>query len=335
MSDSNNFLNIIIKKIVDNKLLIFILILSIYSSKYVYYLPDNYINFFDNTIVKFVIFGIISFISMNNPGIGIILTIAILVTFQVISNIKIKKEIDLELNIEKFALDNVNGFTPNDQDYYYNPILKLDQLDPVTSNLDLNFETPNQLYNNMIISGRELLDYSNQMNSDLEKRWDIREKNISDMTQKEGLVQVQSGINRLQSADLGEYNMPIYSDKNVKKYIQFDSNSYDKYLIYSKNNEIMESFNKMIIYYDKLQTNILNPEEFNELLINFYEAKLNLLETIFKYKKNSMNNEQIDKVNINIKDAKEETNLNKTQKKNNHCCKKIIGHLEILSEILL
>ena len=335
MSDNPNLFNIIIKKFFDNKMLIFILILSIYSSKYVYYLPDNYINFFDNTIVKFVIFGIISYISMNNASIGVILTIAILVTFQVISNIKIKKEINLELKIEKFALDNVNGFTPNDQDYYYNPILKLDQLDPVTSNLNLDLETPNQLYNNMIKDGRQLLDYSIQMNKDLEKRFDTREKNISDITQKEGLVQVQSGINRLQSADLGEYNMPNYSDKNVKKYIQFDSNAYDKYLIYSNNDEIMDSFNKMINYYNKLQVNMLNPEEFNELLISFYEAKLNLLETIFKYKKNAMNNDQIDKVNINIKEAKVETNLNKTQKENNHCCKKIIGHLEILSEILL
>lgn len=330
--DSNKeIVNNIIEKITDNKYLVIglIVLVSLYSSEYVNYISINFIDFFDNPIVKFVIFALISALSFVSPAIAIILTIAILVTFQVISSIKIKREIDIELNVEKFntnyGSNEISGFNPRDSGYYSNPILKLDQLSPTTSNLNLNFETPDQIYNNMIKNGRQLLDDSYQMNKDLKKRWDSREKKIANATELEGQVNVQSGINRLQKANLGEYNMPIYSDKNVKKYIKFDSNSsYDKYKVFANNPEIMSSLQKMKNYYEQLQDKSLTPEEFNNILIDYYEAKLNLLETIFKYKKDSMSKEKVDKAESALKEVGQSKKLGS----------KWLNSLDTITEIL-
>lgn len=322
MEDNTNFVNNLIKKINDNKYVVIslIVLLSLYSSKYVNELSDNLIDIFDSPIFKFVIFAIISYISFQSPAIGIILTIAMLVTLQVISNIKIKKEMNYEFKIEKFQ--DVSGFNPRESGYYPNPITTLNQLSPTASNLNLNFETPDQLYNSMISQGKELIDDSYQINQDLKKRWDWREKYIADTTELKGLVKVQSGINRLQRANQGEYNMPNYSDNKIVKYIKFDSD--DKYKIFANNPEIMSLFDTMKDNYEELQKSGLSPEKFNSLLINFYKSKLNLLETVYKYKKDLMEKNQSEKAESTIKEIKQ----------NKKSGKSWIDKLDVLSEIL-
>ena len=152
--ESNN----ILAKINENKIIFggLIIILLINIS----YLSDNLINIFDIPIVKLLIFAIILYISINNLTIGIIVTILILVTLQVISNIKIMNEMNSELKLENFK--SINGF--NELDGFYqtdnnksNPFLKINQLDPISNNLNLNLETPEQFYKNMINDGKNLL----------------------------------------------------------------------------------------------------------------------------------------------------------------------------------
>ena len=77
-----------------------VIVFALYSSKWVTNLPENFLDIFDSPLIKFMIFIIISYVSVNSPGIGIIITIAVLVTLQVSSNIKIRREINSDLHLE-------------------------------------------------------------------------------------------------------------------------------------------------------------------------------------------------------------------------------------------
>ncbi len=81
-----------------------VILLSLYASN-INNLSDFAVNILDKPVVKFIIFIIISFLSFDNPELGIILTIAILVSLQIVSNIKIKKDIYTDLQIESFTIN--------------------------------------------------------------------------------------------------------------------------------------------------------------------------------------------------------------------------------------
>ena len=90
-------LNDLFKYIENNKLpLVLVLILlgiyftSIANSKIV----KNSIYLFDNDKFKFAIFMIIIYVSNSSPAIGIALALIIFVSFQIITHVKLKKELD-------------------------------------------------------------------------------------------------------------------------------------------------------------------------------------------------------------------------------------------------
>lgn len=100
--ETNNIIGSSLSTIKENKYILvgLIIVLALYSSKWVTNLSDNFLDIFDSPVVKFMIFIIISYVSVNSPGIGIIITIAVLVTLQVSSNIKIRREINSDLHLE-------------------------------------------------------------------------------------------------------------------------------------------------------------------------------------------------------------------------------------------
>ena len=101
-TNKNDIISNSLSIIKENKYILMglIITLSLYSSQWVTNLPENFLDIFDNPIVKFIIFIIISYVSIDSPAIGIIITIAVLVTLQVSSNIKIRKEINSDLQIK-------------------------------------------------------------------------------------------------------------------------------------------------------------------------------------------------------------------------------------------
>ena len=101
-TNKNDIISNSLSIIKENKYILMglIITLSLYSSQWVTNLPENFLDIFDNPIVKFIIFIIISYVSIDSPAIGIIINIAVLVTLQVSSNIKIRKEINSDLQIK-------------------------------------------------------------------------------------------------------------------------------------------------------------------------------------------------------------------------------------------
>ena len=101
METNNNIIDSSLSIIKENKYILMglIIVSALYSSKWVTNLSENFLDIFDNPIVKFIIFIIISYVSINNPTIGIIITIVVLITLQVSSNMKIRREINSDLHI--------------------------------------------------------------------------------------------------------------------------------------------------------------------------------------------------------------------------------------------
>jgi hypothetical protein len=286
----DNFL----KDIGNNKSLTFVIILvvSFYACT-LNNLSNNVINFFSNNYVKFLMFVIISYISTENFALGIILLIALFTTLQIVDNVKIHREI----LAEKFSPYN------DMNDYLTNPHLMQKDLSPLTSTMDFNLVTPDQIYNNMITTGKKLIDDSINLKSELKNRPDYRELKIAEITNRDGLVLAQSGINRL-----GKKN-------NVVNFIKFNKIVED----YSKNPIIIKLFNKLKIKYNELiNNNSLNNVEFEINLLEIYDIEFELLKEIhetmisndvinFKKKITKEQNENIMKMIDNIKTIKHDS----------------------------
>jgi hypothetical protein len=88
----DNFL----KSINENKniLILILILLAIYYINYNEFVLEKTMYFIDNKIFKFSIFIIISYITSSSPAIGISLAIIMLVSMQLITYNKFKKEFE-------------------------------------------------------------------------------------------------------------------------------------------------------------------------------------------------------------------------------------------------
>jgi len=262
--------------------------------------PQIMYDLFNNTIFKFVIFIIISFISNENPAIAVMLTIFVLTTLQIVTYNNLSKH-------EQFKQS--GNIKSNFEDYMSNPLLTQDKLNPITSNLNLKVENPDQIYKNMITKGRVLLNDSMEMNDDLDKRGDFREKQIYEVTKRDGINLIESGLNRLQVSDQGEYK--INKNINNNKFVKYDNLLKN----YMNDPQIMSAFNELKYSFNKLQSDTLsknNTNNFNEQLDNVYESEIQLLELIYKNKKNDIsveNQTEINNIFNNIKNIKLNKNI--------------------------
>jgi hypothetical protein len=285
IESSNKFL----KDLNQNNIamILIVIVLSFYASFVVNSIGNLTIHLFSNSFFKFIIFCLIAYISFNNFTLGIILAICVLVTLQVILNINISS------NSENFSpYDNLS------ENYLRNPLELENSLDPSLVNLNLNLENPTVIYNNMIKKGKILLDDSLELEKDMEKGTDIREKHIYDITKRDGNVLVQSGLNRLQICNDGEYNLDGDNYKNGPiKFVKFDKligNYMNDPLVYSSFNQLQNNF-------DKLQNSVPNKDNFNFQLEIVYKNEIDLLYQIYKIKKNLLSNEKINKIDNIIK----------------------------------
>ena len=288
----------------DNKnmmiiIIVFFSIITVYVS---YGVSNTIYDLFNNVIFKFVLFCLISFIANKNPALGVILAIFVLTILQIITYNNI-------ISHEGFKY--LHNTKSNFEDYLNKPLLTQDKLNPITSNLNLKLENPDQLYKNMIKKGRVLLDDSIDINEDIKKRPDFREKQIYDITKRDGMNLVESGLNRLQVSNDGEYKINNNENNENNKFVKFDKLIQN----YINDPQIMSAFNELKYIFNKLQSSTLNEKDvinFDEQLYNVYESELQLLELIYKTKKNNMSTSIQNEINAilkNIKNIKFDKNI--------------------------
>jgi hypothetical protein len=287
-----------ISKINENKtiLLLILIILGVYYTNYIQGVSEHLIDLFSNDLFKFAIFVLISYISSSSPALGISLAIIMLVTLQIITNLKLQKDTESFGQME--PLD--NNYMNNE--YLNNPYLKINELEP-TTNFNLKLETPNDIANQMIKRGKILLSDSYDLEKDLEKRFDVREKKIAETTKHNGLTLIESGLNRLQMANQGEYEVE-------PKTKGFGFIRYNK-LVNKDIPEIMTIYNQLIKNYEVLTSQKLDKEEFDRQLNKVYQNELELIETIYKYKKEEIPPEIIKTIDTEINKIKGLRNNNK------------------------
>jgi len=325
--DLNNILkpfDDLLKSINENKTLL-ILVLILLGIFYTYNndnIMEHCIFLFDNEIFKFTLFILITYISSSNPAIGIGLAIIMLVSLQIITYLKLKKEFDIDirkieseidLDKEKFSQIEPADISYLDDEYLTNPLTKINELAPPI-NFNLKFTTPNDLSYQMINQGKSMLNDSYDLEKDSEKRYDTREQQIIYETKRNGTELVDSGLNRLQKGEQGEYN---FNNSNSNS----NSNSSGKYVKYSKlieknnslNSFVNASYNELLHNYDLLINNQLGQKDFNSQLEKVYMSEFDLLQSIYKsnikkYSKNKQKN--IENIINNI------SNISKQDKNN-------------------
>ena len=152
----------------------------------------------------------------------------------------------------------------------------------------------------MLKKGKMLLDDSYELDRDLESRYDIREQNIANITRRNGTELVNSGINRLQKSDQGEYNMNNNTQKN-SKFIK-----YNRLLEENKNSPaVLAIYNELLNNYDILVSRQLDQQSFNKQLEKVYLNELELLETIYKNKKMTFSEEKRKQIEAEINRIKQ------------------------------
>ena len=295
-------------KLKDDKLVMFIIIilLSLYASLWVNPLQQYTLNVFSNKYFRFVIFVLITYIASSNPALGVILAIAVLVTLQTITYTSISNK------AERFS---PSGYD-NDNNYLTRPLLRQKELTKMGDALNLKLQTPNELYENMIKQGRVLLDDSMELRNDLKTRFDVREQQIANNTERDGNILVQSGINRLQPANNGEYNSWLDNSVALSQMSEEDKLSvnqrssyvkYDRFMQnYSDNELVMNLFNLLKSKYNEITTNkSLTSEDFDTKLQEIYDTELDLLVAIAEVKTKTMKNVDAEKINKKIEYIKD------------------------------
>ena len=287
----------------ENKtiLLLILILLGIYTTHFNQYITEKAIDLFDNNLFRLVIFVIITYIASSSPAIGISLAIIMLISMQLITSLKFKKE----LQSEKFSQMEPVDMSYLNNEYLTDPLeMQKDLSPPIDFNLKLT--TPNELYMKMIKKGKILLDDSYDLEQDLLKRYDSREQQIASITKRNGTELVDSGINRLQKSDQGEYNM---SNSNSK---------FNKFVKYSKllennmsNTSVIAIYNELLHNYDKLISSQLDEKSFNSQLEKVYLNEFELLETVYRVKKNKLSEEKQKQIELELNKIKQLKSENK------------------------
>jgi len=329
LSETGNYLH----KLKDNKLIMFILIalLSLYTTLWINKLKPYTIEIFSNKYFKFLILILVTYIASENTALGVILAIAILATLQSITMVTIETE--------KFSPSDIN-YT---NEYLDKPLLKQKDLTKIGTNLNLKVQTPDELYKNMIKQGKILLDDSLELKNDLKIRYDKREENIANITERDGKVLVQSAINRLQKSNNGEYDKynknNLWSNnksENLSNIANEEKNTpnkkssyinYDKFLAnYADNELIMDLFNLLKNKYNEIVINkSLSSNDFETKIQEIYETEFDLLVAIADIKIQKMKDIDSEKIYKKIELIKE---LKKNKDSNFH------NQLNSLSELL-
>jgi hypothetical protein len=295
----------------EHKLVTFILVVlvSLYTTLYIKPLSRYTTNLFSNSYFKFILFILISYISASNPGLGVILAIAVLATLQTITYSNISNEINVNSS-------NKEQFSPIDvyqNQYLPSPLLTQSELPELGTNVNFQLETPSEYANNMIKKGKVLLDDTLELKNDIKKRYDVREADIAEITERDGNVLVQSGMNRLQPSNNGEYNDWIESDSNsnLSKNNNYNKLSNDKKASYIKYDKLLENYsdNEVIMdllnliktkYNELTQNKSINQLDFDDKIEEIYDTEFDLLVTISQIKMKRMNKSDANKLEEQI-----------------------------------
>lgn len=271
-------------------------ILAVYSGFFsdltAYYCKD----LFSSSFFQVAIFIIICYITPLSPSLGIALALAIIVTLIAVKHIKLRNLLD--------GFSPMNPSTMNNQHEIYlsNPLQRAVTNVPTA---DMRLITLDDTYDKIIKKGKTLLEDSNNIRSDLEKRPDNREKRIANATEITAKRMIQSGINRMGGSDDGA----IESNNSPGKFVKYEKS------LATNNHEILSKYDELQTNFNKLPS-MQNNDDFEIQFHKTQKNELELLELIYKNKKDSLSKKKQETINELFDSIQQSYNKNdKWQKK--------------------
>lgn len=275
-----------LKYLNDNKnVLLFVLILvGIYTVHFNESMTSRGIELYSNNIFKLIIFVIVSYMSSSSPALGISLAIMILISFQIITNIKLKQELGIN-KFEKFSEIKPSDTTYFSNEFLTNPIGRMNgPLIPV----DLKLTSPTDISMQMLKEGKILLDDSQQLENNLKSRYDSREQDIMNITKKKGHEMIQSGLNRMQQSNMGDY-LNTNPSTNIKfiKYDRMIKNNSNDYGIKATYAELINNYQNLLLM-NKMKKTEQTNQNIDEIMKKININQFELLERIYNNSKNEI-----------------------------------------------
>lgn len=265
-------------------------ILAFYSG----FLPDIIVyyghDFISSPFFQMGIFIVICYIVPFSPALGISLALAVLVTLQAL------RQYNIENNMDGFSPMNPYNMNNHHEVYLSNPISKATTNVPT---VDMKLVPVDNKYENMVKQGKMLLEDSNEIRNDLPAVPDIREKRIADVIETTGKRLVQSGINRLEGSDDGSIAQKSCSGKFIRYNKSMPVNNHDAIVKYG---ELKNNFDKL--------SSMNNGKNFEKQLRETQKNELEVLELIYKSKKNKFSKKVQEKITLLIDSLKESQSKN-------------------------
>jgi hypothetical protein len=195
---------------------IFIFIITLFFGGYIG------LKIFEYTLFKMLLFILVAYCYDLNKYTGILLGIIIFVIYQLI----------IRFHLENF--DKIEGVDYSATNYETNPLLLKDETTPIPENTTYKLITPEEKYKQMVEDGKNKLLEAEELQNDVNHLYDFREQNIADITKRNALVEIQTGINRLETTNYSASDDAKLKDLKIK---------YDLVLNSKNENELQNALN--------------------------------------------------------------------------------------------
>ena len=159
---------------------------------------------FEDTFFKMLLFILVAYCYDLNKYTGILLGIIIFVIYQLI----------IRFHLENF--DKINGVDYSALNYETDPLLLQNETTPTSENKTFTLITPEEKYKKLIEDGKNKLFEAEELQNDVNQLYDFREQNIVDITKRNALVEIQTGMNRLDTNNYAISNETKLKDLKTK-----------------------------------------------------------------------------------------------------------------------
>jgi len=277
--------------------IITILVVAVFLTIYFNIYKNNVASLIEKDYIKLILFIMLTYTATENMVLAVILTILILVSFQLITE----------------------HFSPMDRSHNFHatkPHLAQSSLRKAGNTLNLKLEHPNVANRQKMNEGRLLLRDGLKLHK--EKHLTKRDKHIADHMIHKGNTYIHNGLGGSYYPYYDFYYDPYLM---VPQFIEFD-----KILdIYMNDDEIMNILDLISLKFDELTKNkdLSNSEDLENKIYDIYKLEFDLLKLIYDKKKNNLDKEtnklienKIDIINNQIKnnDKKLKNNIDEISK---------------------
>jgi hypothetical protein len=288
-------------KIYNNKslTLLIVIILALYISVQGVSTAHYTSKLLSNIWVKILLFIFISYTASANPILAIMLTIVLLITLQNIAEKKLRSEIK---KLEHFDPDmsKKNTLDNSISSYLTNPLQRESKKIDCDGNIpDLSLKNLNSYNLQMINEGNNIYKKAKELDNVLSEHDNESNRTKSNNMKANAKFLVDSGINRLQYAPNGAFNVGELPPPPLDRYLNF-------MMTFGDANIPREIYGVLVqSYEDLINMTVGDNSVFYEKAKNMYDIELKLLLSIYQLRQGLFTSDQVKEINAQIQQINE------------------------------